>query len=91
MWKITVDGDLDKKMARFRSNADIVRRYRVAVTDLAQSADPTRVGRRKRGSLRQLYSYDLTKSFRLLYSVDRRGMEIHLVDLDDHKNLYGRD
>ena len=52
MWKIAADGDLDKKMARFRSNAGIVGRYRVAVTDLAQSADPTRVGRRKRGSLR---------------------------------------
>ena len=86
-----MDGNLDKKTVRFRSNADMAGRYRAAVTDLAQSADPTGVGRRKRGSLRQLYSCDLTKSFRLLYSADRRGMEMHLVDLDDHKNLYGRD
>lgn len=91
MWKITVDRAFDKKLARFKSNADIVGQYRVAIADLACSANPSRLGRRKRGSLRHLYSYDITKSFRLLYSVDRCRLEIHLVDLDDHKNLYGKD
>ena len=49
------------------------------------------MGERKHGHLRHLYSYRITKSIRLLYLVDRRRNAIALVDLDDHKNVYGRD
>lgn len=91
MWKITVDEALDRKLGRFKSNRDVTKGYRVAVVDLVQSADPADMGIRKRGQLCHLYSYNITKSFRLLYTVDYRKREIRLVDLDDHKNLYGRD
>ena len=59
--------------------------------NLMQSADPAGVGERKRGQMHHLYSYRITKSLRLLYFIDRRRGTITLVDLDDHKNLYGKD
>ena len=91
MWKIGTDRALNKKLAKIDSNSDAAKRYVAAVANLAQADDPGRMGERKHGQLHHLYTYRLTKSLRLLYFVDRRRNEIVLVDLDDHKNLYGRD
>ena len=65
--------------------------YKNALFELISSIDPERVGGRKHGHLNHLYGYRITKSYRLLYYVDRGKGEIVIVDLDDHKNVYGRD
>lgn len=90
MWKIRYDEPLDKKLAKLKPNGEVVKGFKSAVENLAQSADPASMGARKRGRLRGMYSYRITKSFRLLYSVNYDEGKITLVDLDDHKNLYGR-
>ena len=91
MWKISYDDPLDKKLAKLKPNGEVVKGFKSAIENLAQSADPASMGARKRGRLRAMYSYRITKSFRLLYSVNYDEGKITLVDLDDHKNLYGRD
>lgn len=91
LWKIGEDDVLSKKLAKLDSNSDAVKGYREAVANLAQADDPARLGERKHGPLRHLHSCRMTKSLRLLYSIDRRRNAIVLVDLDDHKNVYGRD
>lgn len=85
-----MDEAIDRKRGRFKPNRDVAKGHRIAVGDLVQSANPAELGTRKRGQLRRLYRYSIMKSFRLLYTDCRKG-EIRLVDLDDHKNLYGRD
>ena len=43
-----------------------------------------------RGPLEGSYSYRLTRSYRLLYSVDVHNRIVHLLDMGDHKDLFGR-
>ena len=89
MWDILEDDYFAKKLRRLRSNQEVVDKYKTASADLARSANPEELGDRKRGRLRHLRAYRITKSYRLLYYVDRSENAITMVDLDDHKNIYG--
>jgi len=92
LWTIdSADSAIDRKLKRFRSDKAIIKGYKTAVEDLAASEDPTALGERKHGRLKYCYSYDVTKSHRLLYRVISESRTIQLIDLDDHKNLFGRD
>ena len=91
MWKIRLNDHIVKKLHKHRSNKAVLDGYGNAALELARSIDPGRLGDRKHGRLRHLYGYRITKSCRLLYHVDRDKGEIVMVDLDDHKNIYGRD
>lgn len=91
MWIINSDKALGKKLSMLSSNSYAAKGYKAAVENLMHAADPARMGERKHGRMHHLYSYRITKSLRLLYFIDRRRGVITLVDLDDHKNLYGKD
>lgn len=91
MWHILEDEYFAKKLRKLRSNTEVINRYREASFDLTHSASPEARGDRKRGRLQHSYVYRITKSYRLVYRVDRGKEEIVMVDLDDHKNIYGRD
>lgn len=91
MWYIIEDDYFAKKLRRLRSNPEVVDKYKRALFELSHSSDPEELGDRKRGRLRHLFAYRITKSYRLLYRIDRDKREIAMVDLDDHKNIYGRD
>lgn len=65
--------------------------FESAVTNLAESDNPAFVGSRKRGCLRDCYSYRITRSHRLIYAVDYEKRTVYLLDLDDHKGIFGRD
>lgn len=62
-----------------------------AVVDLSESDDPAAVGTRKRGGLRDCYSYGVTKSHRLLCAVDRAKRVVLLPGLGYYKGAFGRD
>lgn len=92
MWKISVTDDtIDKKLKKFRSDKQIVDGYKRAILDLANSADPRSRGERKHGIYKYCYAYAITKSHRLIYRVFYEQKIIQLIDLDDHKVLFGRD
>lgn len=92
MWKIeSVDGIIDKKLKKFKSNKDIINGYKTAIIELSTSEDPTKIGTLKHGKFKHCYSYNVTKSYRLLYRVYFKEKIIQLIDLDDHKNIFGRD
>lgn len=91
MWDILADKNFDKKLHKIHSNKDAHDKYKTALSEMIHSPNPQTLGDRKRGHLRHLYAYRLTRSYRLLYSIDYAKNTIVLVDLDDHKNLYGKD
>lgn len=91
MWDIYTNKNFDKKLDKIRSNTVVFKMYKIAVSELARSSRPETLGDRKRGHLRLLYGYRLTRSRRPMYHVDYNKHLIILVDLDDHKNLYGKD
>lgn len=91
MWNVYTDKNFDKKLHKIRSNKEVRDKCRIAMLELVNSPHPEMLGDRKRGHLRHLYGYRLTRSYRMLYSVDYNEEAIILVDLDDHKNIYGKD
>lgn len=91
MWYIFRDTYFEKKLEKHRSNKEIIKGYKNASLALARSSNPEAMGDRKRGRLRYSYVYRITKSYRLVYRVDRDKEAIIMVDLDDHKNIYGGD
>ena len=80
-----------KKLRRHRSNKEVIDKYGNASLEPARSANPEELGGCKRGRLRYAYAYRTTMSCRLPYRVDRNEGSIVMVDLDDHKNVHGRD
>ena len=67
------------------------KRYREAVKTLASSDDPRKLGTFKRGKKYSAYYYELGRSLRLVYQVINEEMVIMLLDVGDHKVVYGKD
>lgn len=61
------------------------------VQDLAESDEPITLGTFKQGSNLRCYAYNVTKSLRLLFSVDKEKHLIIIKRLGDHKEAYGKD
>lgn len=67
------------------------KQYREAIKTLANSDDPRKLGIFKRGKKYSAYYYELGRSFRLVYQVINEEMIILLLDVGDHKEVYGKD
>jgi mRNA-degrading endonuclease YafQ of YafQ-DinJ toxin-antitoxin module len=92
LWHIDTDTFyIDKKLRKFKSDKAIVDGFKRAIKDLAASNDPRQIGELKHGKYRYCYAIHITKSHSLVYRVFMTEKVIQLIDLDDHKNLYGRD
>ena len=61
------------------------------IDELKTADDPRLLGELKHGRFQNCFGIHLTKSHSLIYYVDVQKRIIFLIDLDDHKNLYGRD
>lgn len=59
-----------------------------AVDELASSDNPEKRGAYK-GNLR-VFSYEIGRSYRIIYFTDRSEREIVLSRVCDHKSVYGR-
>ena len=59
--------------------------------DLKDSPNPTKIGERKHGLYANCYGVHITKNHSLVYIYYPEQDLVQLIDLDDHKNLYGRD
>lgn len=66
-------------------------RYKQAILDLYNSADPRKLGVSKQGRYRGYYAYEMGRSFRLVYKVIDDEKRIHIVLVGDHKQVYGYD
>jgi len=92
LWHIDTDTFyIDRKLRKFKSDKAIVDGFKRVIKDLAASNDPRQIGELKHGKYRYCYAIHITKSHSLVYRVFMTEKVIQLIDLDDHKNLYGRD
>lgn len=88
-WQIR---ETDQVLRQFRNlGYQQKKQYREAVKTLASSDDPRKLGTFKRGKKYSAYYYDLGRSFRLVYQVINEEMIILLLDVGDHKEVYGKD
>lgn len=92
MWRIaSVDRTVSKKLEKYKANKQLTDNYFKFIEDLANADDPRKLGDPKQGRFRQCFGKHMTKSHSLIYYVDFERRTVYLIDLDDHKNLYGRD
>jgi len=92
LWQIDSNSfHIDRKLNKFKSDKAIINGFKRTIQELVESKDPRMMGDLKHGRYRYCYAIHLTKSYSLLYRVFSEDKIIQLIDLDDHKNLYGRD
>jgi len=85
------DNTIDKKLKRNKSNGPLIKNFKNFILELEFIDDPAEIGERKHGQYKDCFGTHLTKSFSLIYSINYEENIVYLIDLDDHKNLYGRD
>ena len=89
MWLIK---ETDRVARQFKKLGEPERkRFREAVKILSDSKDPRKLGTFKRGAKHTAYYYELGRSFRLAYQIIDKEVTILLLDIGDHKEIYGKD
>lgn len=92
MWLVQpFDNTIDKKLKKFKSNQPLIKNFTNFIKDLKTIEDPVILGELKHGLYKNCIGRHLTKSHTLIYYIDYSKKIVWLIDLDDHKNLYGRD
>lgn len=92
MWLVQpYDNTIDKKLRRYKANQPLIKNYENFINELKTVDDPATLGESKCGKYKNCRGKHLTKSHSLIYYVDYSKHVVYLIDLDDHKNLYGRD
>jgi addiction module RelE/StbE family toxin len=88
---VDVSEKTKKKLKKFKSDKAIIEGFSRVLKELKTSPDPTMIGERKHGLYANCYGVHITKNHSLVYMYMPKEDIVILVDLDDHKNLYGRD
>jgi len=92
LWQLDFDTfHIKKKIKKFKSDKAIIDNFKRMVIELTNAKDPRSIGEMKHGRYRYCYGIHLTKSHSLIYRIFEERKIIQIIDLDDHKNLYGRD
>jgi addiction module RelE/StbE family toxin len=87
-WQIR---ETDRVLRQFKKLGEQQKKqYRNAVKTLASSDDPRKLGTFKRTTKYSAYFYELGRSFRLVYQVVDEEMIILMLDVGDHKQVYGK-
>ncbi len=78
---------LYKKYVKVTNVADTVNSR---IEDLRTASEPARLGDKKHAPYRNTYGINITKSVRLLYTINYKEHKILLVAIGDHKEVYRR-
>jgi mRNA-degrading endonuclease RelE of RelBE toxin-antitoxin system len=62
----------------------------VVIRDLQASEDPARLGKLKKGRLKNMYAAYMGK-YRVIYDICRKEITLLFVDVGKHKEVYGTD
>jgi mRNA-degrading endonuclease RelE of RelBE toxin-antitoxin system len=90
MWRFGFTNRAEKQLKNYRHSAEY-KLFENAMNRLNQEEDPTRLGEVKILGELYCYSFRVTRSLRLLYTVDREKRLIMIHRLGDHKESYDRD
>lgn len=82
IYRVVIPPPVEKKIAR--PHPDLKQRIRAALDDLVK--DPYQ-GKALKEELAGLYSYRVSK-FRILYSIHKRILEVHVVAIGPRKTIY---
>jgi addiction module RelE/StbE family toxin len=81
-WEAEVTGTFRHGYKKLSS--EVKERVDEAILRLLNSDDPTRLGLRKVGKWKGVYSYEIGRQFRLLYAVRFEDRVVELLDVGTH-------
>lgn len=90
-WRLVTSKRFEKHMKGYRHDQAIIKALCERLESLQGAEDPERLGDHKLGQLNKTYGTRPSKSVRLLYAVDCATQVIRLLDIGNHKEMYGRD
>ena len=90
-WTVQLSNSTVKSIRHYRADKAVIENYRRFVEELKYSENPEAEGVRKKGRHRHCIGTHLTKSVVLVYRINHAAHRIDLLDMGDHKTVYGRD
>ena len=87
MWSLRWANKFTKQYKRLDSG--VQQSIDKAITDMASSANPADLGTYKQDM--RIFSYEIGRKYRIIYSVVYREGVIDLLRVCDHKSTYGKD
>ncbi len=90
-WGLVKSRQYDKHKKGYLHDQAVSKALCERLESLQNAEDPGRLGDIKIGPLKGVYGTRLSKSVRLLFVVDYDAQLIRLLDIGDHKKVYGRD
>lgn len=91
-WGI-VDEFISRDLEKLESNAPVMNAYKEFVRCVAAMGlddDPATLGVRKAYKGKGAYGFELNRSYRLIYRIDRVEKKVVMAAIGDHKKIYGR-
>ena len=89
-WEISEGYGVPKALKNLRENAPVLRSYARLIEQIKSCGNPAAFGERKSGKYRHCYGAHLTRSVSVVYRVDCASQTVLILDVGDHKSLYGR-
>ncbi len=80
---------MDKKLRKFKYNAQLIKNYKNFIIEFECVNNPADIETKKHGRYKNCFGKHMTKSHSLIYLINYEKYIAYLLDLDDHKNLYG--
>ena len=90
LWNIQESETVREQLEYYRADKAVTHSYLQFVKELARSGNPASMGSPKKGRHHGAFGRRITKSVRLVYRICYAARRIDLVNLGDHKRVYGR-
>ncbi|NOJ27568.1 MAG: hypothetical protein DA330_06115 [Nitrososphaera sp.] len=89
MWKVEAAKGFERYLRKLGN--DELKRFDQAIDELANSNDPRKLGKEKQGNLKGNFTYEIGRTYRLLYKMNLDEKKIILLRYGTYKQVYGKD
>lgn len=89
--EIEYSDTLKKKLRKYQGNYPVIEGLKKKAKELEHFHDPSKYGKSLHGDWKSFREEHITGSFVFIFRWLPERNLIQFIDLDDHKNLYGRD
>lgn len=90
-WNLQPSDRFCDSLWHYRADKAVINNWRHLSASMARSDNPASMGVPKKGRYGGCLGTSITKSVVLVYRIDYAARRIDLLDMGDHKRVYGRD
>ncbi len=89
--RVAYSHTLEKKLKKFRSDFPVINGFKNKMKELETHPNPNQYGEPKKGVWKNCRAEHITKSISFVFRYFPESDLLQVIDLDDHKTLFGRD